>query len=201
MAGPGTGTVRIVSGQWRGRKLAVPDGDAIRPTGERQRKALFDILGHGRFAPGGISLMQGAAVLDVFAGTGALGLEALSRGAATCVFVERASPARRVVEANIKALDAGARTRFVASDATNLPAAPPAPWAPATLAFLDPPYREGLAVPALTGLAARGWLAPGATCVVETALDESFAPPAGFAAVDSRDYGKTRFVFLVRETA
>ena len=77
MADKGTGTIRIVAGQWRGRKLAVPEGEAIRPTGERQRKALFDILGHGRFAPGGVSCLQGARVLDVFAGTGALGLEAL----------------------------------------------------------------------------------------------------------------------------
>ncbi len=196
MADKSAGTIRIVAGQWRGRKLDVPDGDAIRPTGERQRKALFDILGHGRFAPGGVSMLQDAHVLDVFAGTGALGLEALSRNAATCVFVDRAPAARRAIEANIKMLAAGPRTRFVVADATKLPAAPPEPWAPASLAFLDPPYRSGLAVAVLGELAARGWLAAGAVCVVELALDEAFEVPAGFASVDSRSYGKSKFVFL-----
>lgn len=196
MADKSAGTIRIVAGQWRGRKLEVPEGDAIRPTGERQRKALFDILGHGRFAPGGVSMLQDAHVLDVFAGTGALGLEALSRNAATCVFVDRAPAARRATEANIKMLAAGPRTRFVVADATKLPAAPPAPWAPANLVFLDPPYRSGLAVAALADLAARGWLAAGAICVVELALDETFEPPAGFAQVDSRNYGKSKFAFL-----
>ncbi len=196
MADRSAGTIRIVAGQWRGRKLDVPDGDAIRPTGERQRKALFDILGHGRFAPGGVSMLQDAHVLDVFAGTGALGLEALSRNAATCVFVDRAPAARRAIEANIKMLAAGPRTRFVVADATKLPAAPPEPWAPANLVFLDPPYRSGLALAALGELAARGWLAAGAVCVVELALDEAFEVPAGFALVDSRSYGKSKFVFL-----
>ncbi len=196
MADKSAGTIRIVAGQWRGRKLEVPEGDAIRPTGERQRKALFDILGHGQFAPGGVSLLQDAHVLDVFAGTGALGLEALSRNAATCAFVDRAPAAKRAIEANIKMLGAGARTRFVVADATKLPAAPPEPWAPAGLVFLDPPYRSGLAVAALADLAARGWLAAGAVCVVELDLDETFVPPDGFAEVDSRSYGKTKFVFL-----
>ncbi|MBI3506322.1 MAG: 16S rRNA (guanine(966)-N(2))-methyltransferase RsmD [Proteobacteria bacterium] len=188
--------MHIVAGQWRGRKLAVPEGDAIRPTGERQRKALFDILGHGRFAPGGVSCLQEAHVLDMFAGTGALGLEALSRNAATCVFIDRAPAAKRTIEANVKSLAAGPRTRFVAADATKLPAAPPAPWAPAGLVFLDPPYQSGLGTAALEDLAARGWLAAGAVCVVELALDEAFEPPAGYAQVDSRSYGKTKFVFL-----
>jgi len=196
MADRSAGTIRIVAGQWRGRKLDVPEGDAIRPTGERQRKALFDILGHGRFAPGGVSLLQDARVLDVFAGTGALGLEALSRNAASCVFVDRAPAARRAIEANIKMLAAGTRTRFVVADATKLPAAPPEPWAPADLAFLDPPYRSGLALAALADLSARGWLAAGAVCVVELDLDEAFEAPAGFEPVDSRSYGKTKFVFL-----
>jgi 16S rRNA (guanine966-N2)-methyltransferase len=197
MRGEAPGTIRIVAGQWRGRKLVVPEGDAIRPTGERQRKALFDILGHGRFAPGGISCLQGARVLDMFAGTGALGLEALSRGAANCAFVERAADARRALEANVKATGAGARARIVVADAGKLPLAPPEPWAPATLAFLDPPYRTDAAPGVLAALSARGWLAPGAVCVVELAEDEPFAAPAGFAPLDERAYSKTKFVFLV----
>jgi 16S rRNA (guanine966-N2)-methyltransferase len=200
MIGKPGGTIRIVAGKWRGRKLAVPDGDATRPTGERQRKALFDILGHGKFAPGGISCLTGARVLDAFAGTGALGLEALSRGAATCVFVEHAAPARRVLEANIRSLGAGPETRALAMDSTRPTAPPLPPFAPATLVFLDPPYRAGLAATALAEFAARGWLAQGAVCVIELAGDERLAPPAGFAAVDARGYGKTRFEFLTRET-
>ncbi len=196
MRGEAPGTIRIVAGQWRGRKLVVPEGDAIRPTGERQRKALFDILGHGKFAPGGISCLQGARVLDVFAGTGALGLEALSRGAANCAFVDRASEARRTIEANVKATGAGPRARLVVADAQKLPAAPPEPWAPATLVFLDPPYRTDAAPGVLASLSARGWLAKGAVCVVELAEDEPFVPPAGFETVDERSYSKTRFVFL-----
>jgi 16S rRNA (guanine966-N2)-methyltransferase len=112
------------------------------------------------------------------------------------VFVDRAPAARRAIEANIKLVAAGPRTRFVVADATKLPAAPPEPWAPATLAFLDPPYRSGLAPAALADLAVRGWLAKGAVCVVELALDEAFEVPAGFGQVDSRSYGKTTFVFL-----
>lgn len=196
MRGEAPGAIRIVAGQWRGRKLAVPEGDAIRPTGERQRKALFDILGHGRFAPGGVSCLQGARVLDVFAGTGALGLEALSRGAATCAFVERAAGARRALEANIKATGAGPRARLVVADAEKLPMAPPEPFAPATLAFLDPPYRTDVAPGVLASLSGRGWLAKGAVCVVELAEDEPFVPPAGFEPVDERIYSKTKFVFL-----
>ncbi|MBI1245980.1 MAG: 16S rRNA (guanine(966)-N(2))-methyltransferase RsmD [Alphaproteobacteria bacterium] len=188
--------MRIVAGQWRGRKLAVPEGDAIRPTGERQRKALFDILGHGKFAPGGVSCLQGARVLDMFAGTGALGLEALSRGAASCIFVERAGEARRAIEANVKATGAGAATRLVMADAAKLPAPPPEPWAPATLVFLDPPYRTDMAPSVLAGLSAKGWLARDAVCIVELAEDEPFVAPAGFASMDQRVYSKTRFVFL-----
>lgn len=195
----GSGSIRIVGGRWRGRKLMAPEDRAIRPTGERQRESLFNILGHGAYAPGGVSMLQGAAVLDVFAGTGALGLEALSRGAANVLFLEQAANARRLIEANIAACKAQGAARLVLGDAANPVAPPPAPWTPATLVFLDPPYRSGLAATALGEFAARGWLAPGAVCVVELALDEIFAPPAEFASVDTRDYGKTRFAFLAWE--
>jgi 16S rRNA (guanine966-N2)-methyltransferase len=192
----GSGSIRIVGGQWRGRKLEAPADLAIRPTGERQREALFNILSHGVYAPGGVSMLHGANVLDVFAGTGALGLEALSRGAATCLFLDIASAARRLIEANIAACKAQGAARFVSGDATNPAAASMSPWAPAALAFFDPPYGEGLAEKALAALAAKGWLAPGAVCVVETGGRDGFAAPAGFVQADERRYGKSLFRFV-----
>jgi len=187
------GTLRIVAGEWRGRRLAVPPGDAVRPTGERQRKALFDILAHGQFAPGGVSRLIGARVLDAFAGTGALGLEALSRGAASCLFLDKAAASRAVCTANVAALGANARARVLAADAADPPAAPVAPLAPCDLVLLDAPYRSGLAFPALAAFAARRWLVPGAACVVELAADEKFDAPPQFRALDDRVYGQTRF--------
>jgi 16S rRNA (guanine966-N2)-methyltransferase len=192
----GSGSIRIVGGRWRGRKLAAPEDRAIRPTGERQRESLFNILGHGAYAPSGLSMVQDAAVLDVFAGTGALGLEALSRGAATVLFLEKAATARRLIEANIAACKAQGAARVVVGDACLPAAAPLAPWTPATLVFLDPPYGEGLAPKALAALDARGWLAPACVAVVETGEDEAFAAPAAFAVEDERRYGKTKLRFL-----
>ena len=187
------GTIRIVAGEWRGRRLGVPPGDAVRPTGERQRKALFDILSHGQFAPGGVSRLVGARVLDAFAGTGALGLEALSRGAASCLFLDKAAASRAVCTANVAALGANARARVLAADASDPPAAPVAPMAPCDLVLLDAPYRSGLAVPALAAFAARGWLAFDAVCVVELAADEQFDAPPRFSGLDERIYGQTKF--------
>ncbi len=192
----GSGSIRIVGGRWRGRKLAAPDDLAIRPTGERQRESLFNILAHGRYAPGGVSMLQGAAVLDVFAGTGALGLEALSRGAANCLFLDKGAAAKRLIEANIAACKAQGLARLVTGDATDVPAPPPPPWTPATLALLDPPYGEGLAEKALAALAAKAWLAPGAVCVVETGEGEGVDAPANFALEDERRYGKSLFRFF-----
>jgi 16S rRNA (guanine966-N2)-methyltransferase len=188
------GTIRIVAGEWRGRKLAVPPGDAVRPTGERQRKALFDILSHGKFAPGGVSMLAGARVLDAFAGTGALGLEALSRGAASCLFLDKAAASRAVCTANVASLGATARARVLAADACDPGAPPAAPFAPCNLVLLDAPYRSGLALRALEALAARGWIAQGAVCVVELARDESPALPASFVLDDERGYGETKFL-------
>jgi 16S rRNA (guanine966-N2)-methyltransferase len=192
------GAIRIVAGEWRGRRLIVPPGDAIRPTGERQRKALFDILSHGRFAPGGVSRLIGARVVDAFAGTGALGLEALSRGAASCLFLDKAPAARTATTANVAALGAQARCRILAADASDPPAAPVAPMAPCDLVLLDPPYRSGLAAAALVALDASGWFAPGAVAAVELSADENFPPVAGFAAIDQRVYGKSKFAMLIK---
>ena len=191
---PPPGEIRIVAGEWRGRKLAVPPGDAVRPTGERQRKALFDILGHGRYANGGVSMLVGARVLDAFAGTGALGLEALSRGAASCLFLDKAAASRAVCAANVASLGANARARVLAADACDPGAAPVAPFAPCNLVLLDAPYRSGFAATALAAFATRGWLVPNAVCVVELALDETAVLPDGFALDDERVYGQTKFL-------
>ena len=166
----------------------------MRPTSDRAREALFNILSHGSFAAEGIPFAD-AAVLDAFAGTGALGLEALSRGAAEAVFIEQDRDVLAILRDNIAALGEGARTRVVPGDATR----PPRANLACAVAFLDPPYRSGLAAPALAAIAAAGWLAPGALAVVELAGHEHFASPAGFTLLDERVYGAARLVFLRHE--
>jgi 16S rRNA (guanine966-N2)-methyltransferase len=163
--------VRIVAGRWRGRALVAPRGEATRPTADRVRQALFDRLLHAPW--GGRALLEGASVLDAFAGTGALGLEALSRGAAQAVFIEPDRAALSALRANIAACQAETQTHVIAGDATR----PPAGRA-CGLVFLDPPYRQGLVARALLGLRVAGWLAPGALLVIETAADEA-APELG----------------------
>jgi 16S rRNA (guanine966-N2)-methyltransferase len=184
--------MRIVAGKHRGRRIAAPPGDAVRPTSERAREALFNILAHGRFGPGPI--FEDARVLDVFAGTGAFGLEALSRGARFATFIENDRDARETLAANIKTLGEGARTRLLVADATT----PPRSDGPYDLVFLDPPYRSGLAAPALEALSRAGWLGPGALVIVELAAREDFEPPSGFDLLEERRYGAGRLVFLKR---
>jgi 16S rRNA (guanine966-N2)-methyltransferase len=183
--------MRIIAGKHRGRPLAAPVGEAVRPTSDRAREALFNILAHGKFAVSGPAY-AGARVLDGFAGTGAFGLEALSRGAAFSVFVENNRVALTALRQNIATLGEAARTQIVSGDAT----APPRALAPCDLVFLDPPYREGLGGPALTALAAAGWIAPAALCIVEVAAKERFEAPPGFMVIDERRYGAARLVFL-----
>jgi 16S rRNA (guanine966-N2)-methyltransferase len=184
--------MRIVGGSHRGRPLQVPPGDAIRPTSDRAREALFNILAHRGWGEGGGPAYAGATVLDAFAGTGALGLEALSRGAERAFFLENDRTALDTLRGNIAALGEQPRARVISADASQ----PPAASAPCSLAFLDPPYRAGLAAPALEALAQRGWLAPGAICVIETTAKEPLAPPAGFTLLDERRYGAARLTFL-----
>ena len=186
--------MRIVAGSHRGRRLLAPPGDIVRPTSDRAREALFNILSHGEFAAGGTSF-AGAAVLDAFAGTGALGLEALSRGAATAIFIERDRDALAVLRRNVGALGEGARAEIVPGDATR----PPHAATGCAVAFLDPPYRSGLAAPALAALGAAGWLAPEAVVIVEIAAREELATPTGFRLVDERIYGAAWLVFLRRD--
>ncbi|MGH6717934.1 MAG: 16S rRNA (guanine(966)-N(2))-methyltransferase RsmD [Alphaproteobacteria bacterium] len=182
--------MRVIGGRHRGRRIAAPPGPAVRPTADRVREALFNILVHGGLVPGGL---DGARVLDLFAGSGALGLEALSRGAAHVTFVERESAAIGAITRNLAAFGEMSRATVLARDATR-------PGGrvglPVTLAFVDPPYGQGLALQALARLAAGAWLAAGALVVVETAVREAFVPPPGFVEVDRRRYGTTVLVFL-----
>ena len=186
--------MRIVAGKHRGRTLEAPAGRRVRPTADRAREALFNILDHGGWAPGGGSILAGARVLDAFAGSGALGLEALSRGAAHATFMDRDRAALETVRRNAEALGEGRDSvSLVRADATD----PPRADAPASIAFLDPPYGEGLAEPALTALAAAGWLAEAALAIVELpAKAEPPESPPGFARLDDRTYGAARLVFL-----
>ena len=185
--------MRIVGGSHRGRRLAAPPGGAVRPTSDRAREALFNRLIHGAFSIDGASSVAGALVLDAFCGTGALGLEALSRGAAQAVFIDSDASAIACVRHNIAALGSGERATVVQADAT----CPPHATIACTLAFLDAPYAEDTIAGALPALAAAGWLAPGALCVAETAAKApAMAAPHGFEALDERRYGKARFTFL-----
>lgn len=169
----------------------------MRPTADRTRESLFNVLGQGRLdwhglAPDPARPLVGIRVLDAFAGTGALGLEALSRGAAKAVFMEHQAAALKACRDNIRALGEDSRATVLACDALRPPPAP----APCALLLMDPPYNQGLAEPALAALAAAGWLAANAIAVVELMAKEPFAPPVGFATLDTRRYGKARVVFL-----
>jgi 16S rRNA (guanine966-N2)-methyltransferase len=190
---PGARGLRIVGGVHRGRRLVVPSGDAVRPTSDRAREALFNILSHGEFAASGIPFAD-EAVLDAFAGTGAVGLEALSRGARSAVFVESDRAALAALRRNIDALGESDRAQIMAGDATR----PPRATVACAAAFLDPPYRSGLAAPALTALAAAGWLTADALAVVELAASEELPRFSGFTVADERVYGAARLVFLRR---
>jgi 16S rRNA (guanine966-N2)-methyltransferase len=180
--------MRIVAGSLKGRRIEAPAGRDTRPTADRVRQALFDILVHSPLVE-----LEGARVVDAFAGSGALGLEALSRGAAHCTFLEKDFKAAACIQANIKALGVEGETALLRLDATRPPAAP----ASCTLVFLDPPYRKGLVSPCLEALAARGWLADGALAVVEVGDDETVVPPPGFETADERGRGAAKLVFLV----
>jgi 16S rRNA (guanine966-N2)-methyltransferase len=175
---------RIIAGAWRGRKLAAPPGFGTRPTNARARQAAFDILLHAPWA--GSTFLNAARILDVFAGTGAFGLEALSRGAAAATFIENAPAALAALRANIAACKANARV--IPADAC----APPA-GTPHELVFVDPPYGLELVPRSLTALGARGWIAAGAIIVAELGPDDVFAPPEALA---ERRHGKARLVFF-----
>lgn len=181
--------MRIVGGELRGRTLVTPRSTAIRPTSDRTREAIFNIIAHRR--TGGL---EGARVLDLFAGTGALGIEALSRGAAMCLFIEEAAEARGLIRDNVETFGLTGRSKIFRRDATSLGEV--GTMQPFDLVFADPPYGKALGERALESAVAGGWLSPGAMIVLEEASDAPFAPPGGFSVADERQYGDTVVRFL-----
>jgi 16S rRNA (guanine966-N2)-methyltransferase len=181
--------MRIVGGQFRGRGIVAPETGATRPTSDRVREAVFNILAHGiaDFS------LDGAKVLDLFAGTGALGLEALSRGAAFCMFVDEDAAARGVIRENVDLFGLTGVTKIFRRDATGL--GPAGKFAGFTLLFSDPPYDNGLSPRALTSAAEGGWLAAGAIAVVEERAGTTVTLPPGFTRLDGRTWGETQVVF------
>ena len=182
--------MRIVGGKFRGRTIVAPKGDVARPTADRTREALFNILAHRK----GFSL-EGARVIDLFAGSGALGLEAMSRGAEFCLFVEMDATARGAIRDNIEALGLFGSTRLHRRSAAALGAKPAGVGPPFTLAFLDPPYRKSLAPAAMDALRRGAWLAEGALVIVEQAADEAPAAAEGFVETERRRYGAAQIGF------
>ena len=184
--------MRIVSGDFRGKSLVAPAGEATRPTSDRARQAIFNILEHAPWSEG----VRGRRVMDLFAGSGALGFEALSRGAAFCLFVETDEAARGAIRDNVEAMSLFGVTRVHRRDATDLGMKPMSDGPPFDLAFLDPPYARGLGEVALAKLAAGGWLTPGAIAVFERGRSEPAFAVEGFEILDTRDYGAARVSFL-----
>ena len=181
--------MRVVGGRLKGRNLAAPASRDIRPTADRLRESLFNILIHAYDNP-----IADARVLDLFAGTGALGIEAVSRGAKFALFVDNGAEARALMRNNVEALGLGGATKIYRRDATHL--GPAHPVEPFSLVFLDPPYAKGLAEKALVSLRDGGWLTPRALLVVEEARVAAFKAGEGFEELERRAYDDTEFVFL-----
>jgi 16S rRNA (guanine966-N2)-methyltransferase len=181
--------MRIVAGTLRGRAIATPADSAIRPTSDRVREAVFNILAHGvpDFS------LAGARVIDLFAGTGALGLEAISRGAAYCLFVDNGAEARGLIRTNVEAFGLTGVTRLFRRDADDL--GPMGRGEAYDLAFLDPPYGKGLADRALASLVSGGWLKPGAVVVIEERAGATVTLPPGLKQIDARTHGDTEVLF------
>ena len=180
--------MRIVGGRFKGRALSAPRSQSIRPTTDRTREALFNILAHGFEMA-----VEGRRVLDLFAGTGAVGLEALSRGGAFALFVEQSSEGRGLLRANIEALSVEGCTKIFRRDATKLGAL--AGMHPFDLVFADPPYGRALGDRALASAASGGWVAPGALVVLEESAAAEPAPGSAFDRLDTRAFGDTRMWF------
>lgn len=183
--------MRIVGGEFRGRPLATPRSDSIRPTTDRVREAVFNVIAHAY-----PERLEGARVLDLFAGTGALGLEALSRGASHGIFIEESAEGRGLIRDNVEAFGLQGRTKIFRRDATALGTV--GTIAPFNLVFADPPYGKGFGEKALKSALDGGWLQPNAFVMVEEALSSPFKPPSGFVLLDRRDYGDTCVSFCER---
>ena len=183
--------MRIISGRFKGQGLAAPKGQNTRPTSDRARESLFNVLAHAPWAPS----LEGARVIDLFAGSGALGFEAMSRGAGFCLFVETDSAARGAIRDNVEALQLFGNTRIHRRSATDLGPKPAGVGEPFDLAFLDPPYHKGLAAPCLANLLAGKWLKQDGLAVVETDGNETFAHE-GWTVADERVAGKAKLTML-----
>ena len=184
--------MRIVAGKLKGRAIVAPDGVATRPTSDRARQAIFNVLEHAAWA----EPLQGARVMDLFAGSGALGFEALSRGAAFALFVETDEDARGAIRDNADAYGLMGATRVHRRSATDLGVRPGSDGEAFDLAFLDPPYGKGLGEQALLRLIEGNWLKPGAIVVFERGSDEPEIETPGYERLDARDYGAARVLFL-----
>ena len=185
--------MRVTGGTLSGRVLKGPSSQNVRPTSDRLRAAIFNVLAHAYD-----DAANGARVIDLFAGTGALGIEAISRGADFALFVDDSAEGRALVRENIEALGLGGVTKLFRRDATKL--GPMPPQEPFTLAFLDPPYGHGLGDKALVSLRDGGWLAPQALVIVEESAAAEIDVPAGFEPIERRDYGDTHvLIFRVTE--
>jgi 16S rRNA (guanine966-N2)-methyltransferase len=180
----------VIAGKHRGRRIEAPEGKAVRPTASRTREAVFNILSHGRYA-GETPLLQGR-IADIFCGSGAMGLEAFSRGATSVTFVDKSRDSLEAAEYNLKHFGEDKRAKLIRADSSILPPAPH----PHEIVFIDPPYRSGLAIPALNTALKGGWLAPEGVAVVEQAWKEPVTIPEGWQQIDDRKYGNTRILLL-----
>ena len=184
--------MRIVGGELRGRKLQAPSVTDLRPTSDRARESIFNILSHGKPA---IDL-DGVSIVDVFAGTGALGLEAISRGAAHATFIDANRASLKHAGDNAAQLGVWKQTMLLKFDARRLAPPPRAAKAPCAVAFLDAPYNLELTIPALQGLINKGWVTAGSICVVETEQENILEPPRGYRLIEDRNYGAAQVHFL-----
>jgi len=185
--------MRIVAGSLKGRAIVAPEGQGTRPTSDRARQAIFNVLEHAAWAE---DVLDGARVIDLYAGSGALGYEAVSRGAAFCLFVETDDGARGAIRENMDAYGLFGRTRVHRRSATDLGPRPGSAGEAFTLAFLDPPYGKGLGEETLAKLLEGNWLAPEAVVVFERGSDEPEIETPGYERLDARDYGAARVLFL-----
>jgi 16S rRNA (guanine966-N2)-methyltransferase len=184
--------LRIVAGALKGRNIVAPDGQGTRPTSDRARQAVFNVLEHAAWAPE----LSDVRVIDLFAGSGALGFEAMSRGAASCLFVEIDDAARGAIRENAETFGVTGSVRVHRRSATDLGERPASTGPAFDMAFLDPPYGKGLGELALAGLLSGGWLQPGAVVVLERGSGEPEIETPGYERLDARDYGAARVLFL-----